>query len=129
MKAFDTNLLVYAHRRDSPFHDRASGLVAAAAEGPSPWALRWPCLHEFLAVVTAQVEAWLASPTVVALGEADGYWQVLAGLVGPGRVQGPKVHDARIAALVRFHALDELWCADRDFSRFPGLSVRNPLVG
>jgi toxin-antitoxin system PIN domain toxin len=141
--AFDTNLLVYAHRADSPFHSRASRLVKEAAEGAEPWALLWPCLHEFLAVVThprifrqptepgaalAQVEAWLSSPVVAVLGEGDGYWEALAGVVRPGRVQGPKVHDARIAALVRFHGVDQLWSADRDFSRFPGLPVRNPLV-
>lgn len=143
MIAFDTNLLVYAHRVDSPFHARARDLVRAAAEGREPWALPWPCLHEFVAVVThprifkhptrlaealAQVEAWLASPTVVTLGEGEGYWETLSRLATAGRLQGPKVHDARIAALATFHAIDELWSADRDFSRFPALAVRNPLV-
>ena len=45
-----------------------------------------------------------------------------------GDIVGPKVHDARIAALCRFHGVRELWSADRDFSRFPDLKVRNPLV-
>lgn len=143
MIAFDTNILVYAHRKDSPFHLRAAQLVRAAAEGFEPWALLWPCLHEFVGVVThprifrsptevdaalAQVEAWLASPTVVALGEAEGYWETLSRLARAGRVQGPKIHDARIAALAAYHAVDELWSADRDFNRFPTLKVRNPLV-
>jgi predicted nucleic acid-binding protein len=44
------------------------------------------------------------------------------------RVVGPKVHDARIAALCVQHAITELWTADRDFSRFAGLSTRNPLM-
>jgi len=39
------------------------------------------------------------------------------------------VHDARIAALCLHHRVDELWSADRDFSRFPELRIRNPLVG
>jgi uncharacterized protein len=43
-------------------------------------------------------------------------------------VIGPQVHDARVAALCRVHGVRELWTADRDFSRFPGLAVRNPLV-
>lgn len=42
---------------------------------------------------------------------------------------GGKVHDARIAALCLHHAVDELWSADRDFSRFPTLRTVNPLVG
>lgn len=41
---------------------------------------------------------------------------------------GPRVHDARIAAICLSHGVDELWTADRDFSRFPGLTVKNPLV-
>ena len=45
-----------------------------------------------------------------------------------GRVVGPQVHDARIAALCRLHGVRELWTADRDFTRFDGLVVRNPLI-
>jgi predicted nucleic acid-binding protein len=44
------------------------------------------------------------------------------------RIDGPRVHDARIAALCLRHGITELWTADRDFSRFPTLRVRNPLV-
>lgn len=62
------------------------------------------------------------------LGEVDGYWDTLAQFATSGRVQGPRIHDARIAALATFHAVDELWSADRDFNRFPALKVRYPLV-
>jgi uncharacterized protein len=141
--AFDTNILVYAHRSDLPFHAAAKQLVRAAAEGPEPWALPWPCLHEFVAVVTnprifkhatelpaalSQVEAWLASPTVVTLGEGEGYWATLSRLATAAHAQGPRIHDARIAALATLHAVDALFSADRDFNRFPELKVRNPLV-
>jgi len=34
----------------------------------------------------------------------------------------------RIAALCRDHGVRELWSADRDFSRFAGFAVVNPLV-
>ena len=44
-------------------------------------------------------------------------------------VVGPKIHDARIAALCAEHAITELWTADRDFSRFTELRTRNPLAG
>jgi uncharacterized protein len=50
--AVDTNILVYAHREDSPFHTAAFHRVAELAEGPASWAIPWPCLHEFLAIVT-----------------------------------------------------------------------------
>lgn len=143
MIAVDTNLLVYAHRADSPWHDAAWETVRGLAEGRARWAIPWPCLHEFLAIVThpriydpptpadqalAQVDAWLASPSLVLLAEAGGYWPVLRDLVAAGRVAGPLVHDARVASLCRQHGVRELWTVDRDFSRFPGLKVRNPLL-
>lgn len=143
MIAVDTNLLVYAHRRDSQWHAAAAPAVRELAEGSAPWAIPWPCLHEFLAIVThpriyspptpqataaAQVEAWLASPTVVLLSEGPGYWDVLEGVLRASKVGGGQVHDARVAALCVHHRVSELWTADRDFSRFSGLTTRNPLV-
>jgi toxin-antitoxin system PIN domain toxin len=140
--AFDTNILVYAHRGESAFHDRARLCLREAAEKDEAWAIPWPCVHEFLAVVTnpkifqtptpapaamAQVDAWLASPSLRLLAEDGGYFEVLRRLVRDGRIKGGKIHDARVAALAMFHGVDELLTADRDFSRFPTLAVRNPL--
>jgi uncharacterized protein len=142
--AVDTNLLVYAHREDSSWHDAASAHITGLAEDRAPWAIPWPCLHEFLAIVThpriyapptplaaavEQIEAWLESPTLTLLAESEGYWPELITIMRDGRIAGPQVHDARVAALCRLHGVRELWTADRDFSRFSGLVVRNPLVG
>ena len=143
MIAIDTNILVYAHREDSAWHDAAYACIEGLAEGRDAWGVPWPCLHEFLAIVTHpriyapptpvpaaldQVQAWLESPTVVLLSEAEHYWQHLEGVLRSARAAGPKVHDARIAALCNENGITELWTADRDFSRFPALKVRNPLV-
>lgn len=141
--AVDSNILVYAHREDAPWHDVALACVTQLAEGRAPWAIAWSCIHEFLAIVTHariyspptpvpvavdQVAAWLESPSLVLISEAGGYWQQLQGLLQAGRISGPLVHDARIAALCLQHGVTELWAADRDFGRFPGLRIRNPLV-
>jgi hypothetical protein len=141
--ALDTNILVYAHREESPFHERAREQVVGLAESGA-WALPWPCVHEFLAIVThprifrtptplelavGMIEALLESPGLTLLGESEGYWKVFRRLVEAGRISGPAVHDARIAALCVAAGVRELWTADRDFSRFPDLAVRNPLVG
>jgi predicted nucleic acid-binding protein len=75
-----------------------------------------------------QVAALLASPSVILLSEAAGYWPVLERLLVSGQIIGARVHDARIAALCLFHGVSELWSFDRDFSRFPELKTRNPLV-
>ena len=143
MIAVDTNLLVYAHRQDSQFHARAKECVRSAAEGVEPWSIPWPCVHEFLAVVTnprifktptpldaalAQVTAWMKSPKLILLGEEPGaYWEVFFQIARRAGISGGKVHDARVVALATLHGVDELMSADRDFSRFPELKIRNPL--
>jgi hypothetical protein len=143
MIAVDTNILVYAHREESPWHESAYAQVAALAEGRDSWAIPWPCVHEFLSTVTHpriyqpptpldraldQVSAWLEAPTLVLLAESLGYWEYLRVMLERGRIAGPRVHDARIAALCQYHGVAELWSADRDFGRFPDLGVRNPLI-
>lgn len=142
MIALDTNVLVYAHRDDAPFHEAARSLVRGLAEGPVTWGIPWPCVHEFLAVVThprifappstmaqalAQIEAWEASPTLALLGEELDHLEILGGLLRVGDVRGPQVHDARIAAICVSAGVRELWSVDRDFSRYPRLRVVNPL--
>lgn len=144
MIAVDTNVLVYAHREEAPFHEAARERLTELAEGSALWAIPWPCLHEFLAIVTHprifapptpmpraldQVAAWLESPTLALLAEAGSHWEQLRAVLEASRVAGPQVHDARIAALCIEHGVRELWSADRDFGRFRGLAVLNPLVG
>lgn len=104
----------------------------------------WPCIHEFLAIVThprsynpptptgkalEQVEIWMESPSLRLLGELKGHWKELKETLTAGRISGGAVHDARVAAICREHGVRELWSADRDFTRFSGLVGRNPLIG
>lgn len=143
MIAIDTNILVYAHRTDSEFNTSAFEVLRALSEGPRPWAIPWPCIHEFFAIVTHpriyappsssqqaidQIDAWLESPFVTLLGESDAYWPKLKQALTQGHVKGPMVHDARIATICDMHGILELLTADRDFGRFPQLKTRNPLI-
>jgi toxin-antitoxin system PIN domain toxin len=143
MIAIDTNILVKAHRQDAEDHGPARAALERLAAGRARWALPWQSLHEFFGVVThprifeppstsneavAQIEAWLEAPSVELIGESRGYWPILREQLQRGRVTGPRVHDARIAAVCLFHGVTELWTADRDFGRFPSLRVRNPLL-
>ncbi len=143
MIAVDTNILVYAHRRDSPWHMQAATRLREIAEGSASWAVPWPCIHEFLSIVThpriyspptsakraiEQVGDWLQAPTLVLIGEAAGYWEVLQRLLQEAQIVGPRIHDARVAAICIYNHVTELWTADRDFSRFSGVLARNPLL-
>lgn len=138
MIAVDTNLLVYAHRREMPFHKRVREILNEALKNPEPLSVPWPCVHEFLAIVThsrifrdptpinlALDAIWALHESISGgfLGEGEGYLESLDALTRPARLQGPLIHDARIVAVCRYHAVRELWSADRDFSRFSGIRI------
>jgi toxin-antitoxin system PIN domain toxin len=139
--ALDTNVLVYARRRESAHHAAAKKLLTGLAEGDEPWALPWPCVYEFLRVITHPrvfdpptrldaaldgVKSLLASPSLVLLGEGSGHTAHMIRAVESGAARGNLAHDAHIAALALEHGVQELWTTDRDFARFPGLVIRNP---
>lgn len=144
MLAVDTNVLVYAHRREAREHPEATRALRDLAEGHVPWAIPWPCVYEFFSVVTnakiwrehatppanawKQIEAWLGSPSVRLLGETEDFPAVLVRFLRHPRVRGPVVHDARVAALCVAHGVTELLTRDRDFSVFAEVRVRNPFA-
>ena len=143
MIAVDSNILIYAHREDSQWHRPARERLAGLISSNSPWAITWPSVHEFLGIVTStrvyrpptpleqaieQIESWMESPSLHLLGEPAGYWAELKHTLKTGRITGPATHDARIYAICRLHGVRELWSADRDFSRFKGVRVVNPLI-
>ena len=143
MIAVDTNILVHAHRRDSVWHAPAATRMRELAEGSAHWLIPWPCVHEFIAVVTHpriysppttigsaldQVSAWMESPSLVIEGEGPRHWQTLRDLALTGKVAGAAVHDARVAAICLQHGVTSVWTADRDFARFPGVRTVNPLI-
>lgn len=144
MLAVDTNVLVYAHRREAREHERANSLLHELAQDGTRWALPWPCVLEFYSVVTntriwkdrasspaqawSQIEAWLGSPSVALLAETGDFARTLARFVAHPRVRGPVVHDARVAALCVAHGVHALLTRDRDFSLFSELETRNPFA-
>ena len=52
MVGVDTNVLVYAHRREADEHVVARDLLRTLASARTPWAIPWPCVYEFFSVVT-----------------------------------------------------------------------------
>ena len=143
MIAVDTNILVYAHRRESRSHREAAAVVRSLAEGESVWAIPWPCCYEFLSVVTnrriwkddattpergwSQLASWAASPSIRLIGETEHFLKILGRFARRPRVVGGVIHDARIAAICVAHGVDELLTRDRDFSLFPELRTRDPI--
>ena len=142
MNAVDTNILVYAHREDSPFHRPALDFMLELAGGSARWAIPWPCVHEFIAIVThpriydppspldlalAAMNEWMECPMCEMIGEGPGYFALLQEMASAAKVSGSMIHDARIAAICLHNGIGELFSCDRDFSRFSRLKTVNPL--
>jgi hypothetical protein len=141
MRAVDTNVLVYAEIANSPYHSRALKLLSELAQGPSPWAIPWPCIYEFLRVIThpkvyhppvsiqvalQDVTSILASPSLSMLSETGSHPTMLERVVRQSGATGNLIHDAHIVALCLEHGVSELLTADRDFTRFSGLKISDP---
>ncbi len=134
-------MLVYAEIATSPQHDAAGAVLRSLAEGREPWAIPWPCVYEFLRVVThprvyhppvpaaralADLSAILASPSLVLLSETSRHADTCVAVVRASGVSGNLIHDAHIAALCLEHGVSELVTGDRDFRRFEGLKIVDP---
>jgi hypothetical protein len=143
MRALDTNVLVQAEVVTSPFQAIARTLLSDLAEGRAPWAIPWPCVYEFLRVVThprifhppmpsgkalRDLQQILASPSLVLLGETSRHTEVMAAVVEASGATGNLVHDAHIASLCIEHGVSELVTGDRDFARFPQVRTFNPFA-
>jgi toxin-antitoxin system PIN domain toxin len=141
--ALDTNILLQARREELEHHPQAKALLRRLAEGDEPWALPWPCVYEYLRVLThprvfdpptemavalEDLDSLLASPSLMLLGEGPAHAGHLRRLVAKAGVVGNLVHDAHIAALALEHGVRELLTLDRDFARFSDLRARNPFV-
>lgn len=143
MIAVDTNILIYAHRPDFIQHERAREALRGLHEVGAPWAIPWPCLHEFTSVVTNPRVFVTPTPTSDALGamrellsldgvrplsESDDHLAGLEQMCCSGLVRGARFHDARIAAICLSRGVRTLWTADRDFTYFPDLATSNPVA-
>lgn len=140
MIAIDTNVLVYARRATAPQHLVALELLQRLATGSVPWALPFPCIAEFLRVVTHRMfqppipvaEAWrnlhtvLASPSLQVLTPTERHVAVLREVMDDGGATGDMVFDAQITALCVEYGVREILTGDKDFRRFTGIRVTDP---
>lgn len=141
MQAVDTNILIYAEITSNSHHGQARQVLTELAEGAVPWALPWPCVYEFLRVVThprvfhppvpleialTDLKAIMDSPSVLLLSETDRHVELMASIVKESGATGNLIHDAHIASLCLEHGVTELISADRDFLRFKSLKIVNP---
>jgi toxin-antitoxin system PIN domain toxin len=138
----DANVLLYAYHPRSSHHDRCRRWLEAAFSGDGPVALCWLVVLAFLRISTsarafeqpltmaealAIVSEWLALPAIVMVEPGPRHWETLHHMLSDAQVVGPMVTDAAIAALALEHGA-AVCTTDRDFRRFSGLRLVDPLA-
>jgi len=139
----DANLLLYAYVPSSKHHEVARGWLETSLSNSERLGLSWVTILAFIRIGTNPrllerplsvdeaikiVSAWLERPNVVVLNPGEKHWEILQNLLLEGQAAGPLTTDAHLAALAIEHGAT-LASADRDFARFPGLTLLNPLRG
>jgi hypothetical protein len=141
MILIDANVLLYAYDPSSPHHRAARGWLETTISKPEDIGLTWMTLLAFVRISTsprplehplstteavAIASRWLERPMVTIPNPGEGHWEILCDLMAKGQAHGRLIMDAHLAALAIEHGAT-LATTDRDFARFPGLRILNPL--
>ena len=143
MFLLDANVLIYAFRRDSPFHGPCYAWLRGALAGDEPVATTGLVELAFLRITTlpslgkaaaspsdafAFLQALRREPMAVRIEPGSDHDGILARLCEQLRLRGNDINDAYLAALAFEHGAT-LVTADQDFTRFPELSLVDPVAG
>ena len=138
----DVNLLVYAYNRAAPEHASARRWWQDRVNGQTPVGLAWAVVFGFVRLVTHpavlqdplrpeqaldRVDAWFASESVRVVEPGPRHLRIARDLFAATGVAGSLTTDTHLAALAIEHN-GEVHSNDRDFERFPGLRLFNPLA-
>ena len=141
MRCVDVNVLVYAHRPESPGHERYRGWLEQVRRDVEPLALSSPVLSGFLRVVTHHrvfreptplatavefVEALRSSANAIWISPGERHWDIFMELCREIDARGNDVTDAYHAAVAVEHGAT-WYSADRGFARFRSLRWAHPL--
>ena len=140
MELPDVNILIYAFRTESPFHDRCSAWLRQAIQSEAPFGLSALALRALVRITTnrrlfqqpsSPQEAFdfcadlMNQPNSHLLEPGRRHWDIFRRVCEESDTTGSKISDAWYAALAIEHGCE--WITlDRDFARFPGLRWRAP---
>lgn len=136
----DVNVLVYAHREDTPEHAVCHHWLLATMKSDAPFGLSDTVLSSVvriathpkifkqpsrLDVVLAFTAGLLAQPNAVTVRPGPRHWDIFTRLCRESGARGNIVADAYLAALA-IESGCEWISTDGDFARFAGLKWRRP---
>lgn len=141
MVLVDVNVLVYAHRKDAPRHERYRDWLVRVLNDDAAYGMSDLVLSGFLRVIThprvfrdpTPIDAALAfaaevrtRPNCVPVSPGPRHWEIFTRLCTTAGARGNLIADAYLAALA-IESGTEWITTDRDYARFPGLKWRHPI--
>jgi len=142
MMLVDTNVLIYAHRRNADRHKEYRDWLTGLIAGPEPYAVSDFAVTGMIRVVTdrriykddtSTIEEAISfateirdQPHAMVVSPGSRFWPIFTGLCRSASAAGKVVPDAYLAALAIEHGC-EFITTDTDFTKFPGLRWRHPL--
>lgn len=142
MLLIDVNVLVYAHRADSPGHPEFLSWLEGIIKSDQAYGVLDLILSSFIRVVThpriftppsamakalAFADEIRSQPNCVVVSPGERHWEIFTRLCHIAGTKGNLVADAYLAAIA-IESGCEWITTDRDYSRFPGLRWRHPLA-
>ena len=137
----DANLLIYAYNDSAEQRDAARKWLKEMLVGTETVCFCWQTITAFLRISTNRkifveayspaeaievVENWLSAPAARIVLPTDRHLAIFKRVSIDGQVSGPMMMDAHLAAIAIEHGAT-LATTDRDFRRFDGLKIVNPL--
>ncbi|MDA1128213.1 MAG: type II toxin-antitoxin system VapC family toxin [Chloroflexi bacterium] len=141
MYLIDVNVLVYAHRQDSPDHDAHRQWLEDVINSDQAYGIPEQVLAGFLRFVThpsvfdppSSLEAALDfaiqlrdQPNAVSMRPGPRHWEIFIRLCRESGARGNLIPDAYFAALA-IESGNEWVTTDQDYRRFSGLRWSHPL--
>lgn len=138
----DANVLIYAFNPLAPERESAREWLSTSLSGNIDFGFTWQTLTAFARISTDRrlfsnpystaeafeiMESWLSTPRARVLVPTQNHMRIFSRLAIESKVNGPMLMDAHLAALAIEHGAT-LATTDRDFRRFDGLKLMNPLV-
>ncbi len=141
MTLVDANVLLYAYDSGSPHQEASKRWLEAELSSGRSVGFALVTLLAFVRIASDRrvfsrpltpneacslIRAWLALPNARMLQPGPRTWTILSDLCVSGQARGPMVMDAHLAALALEHGA-AIATTDRDFARFPGIELVNPV--
>lgn len=138
----DVNLLVYAHVKDMPHHERAHKWWTQVINGEESVGLAWSVITGFIRITSTRelfsqplsveqacevANSWLSNPLICQLHPSADHLSHVQRVATEIKSNGRIIPDVHLAVLAFEHG-GTVYSADSDFARFGMSKWINPLV-